>query len=83
MYLATEIRPWISRLVLIAALSVVSGFLPEAVAAENPGSESPSAVAVGSEAPGFRLQDTDGSLHRLGDLRGKRNLVLIFFRGTW
>ncbi len=71
------------RLVLIAALSVASGFLPEAVASENPGSEEPAAVGVGAEAPGFRLQDTAGSFHRLGDLRGKKNLVLIFFRGTW
>lgn len=34
------------------------------------------------QAPEFALQDQDGRVVRLADLRGK-NAVLIFFRGFW
>ena len=40
-------------------------------------------VLVGQEAPDFTLRSPDGSSHTLSELRGQKNLVLIFFRGTW
>lgn len=40
-------------------------------------------IQVGEVAPDFTLRSPDGSSHGLSELRGKNNLVLIFFRGTW
>lgn len=40
-------------------------------------------VATGDTAPGFALKAEDGASYRLADLHGRRNLVLVFFRGTW
>jgi len=40
-------------------------------------------VAVGDTASDFTLQSTDGETYRLSDLRGEKNAVIIFFRGTW
>lgn len=40
-------------------------------------------VAVGDEAIDFTLESIDGESFRLSDLRGEKNAVVIFFRGTW
>ncbi len=40
-------------------------------------------VQVGEVAPDFTLRTPDGSSRRLSELRGRKTLVLIFFRGTW
>ena len=40
-------------------------------------------IQVGEMAPDFTLRTPDGSSHRLSELRGRNNLILIFFRGTW
>ena len=48
-----------------------------AVAAEAP------VVEVGSPAPDFTLADSQGVAHHLSDLRGRKEVVLVFFRGTW
>ena len=40
-------------------------------------------IQVGDFAPDFMLRTPDGSSHRLSELRGRKNLILIFFRGTW
>ncbi len=40
-------------------------------------------VAVGSEAPGFKLLDSEDREFVLSDLRGKENVVLVFYRGKW
>jgi len=40
-------------------------------------------IEVGQEAPAFSLPGSDGETYTLGDLRGEKDLVLIFFRGTW
>ncbi|MER5882424.1 peroxiredoxin [Streptomyces sp. NPDC001941] len=37
------------------------------------------AIEVGSEAPGFELKDNHGRTVRLGDLRGEKNVVLVFY----
>ena len=40
-------------------------------------------VAVGDEAIDFTMQSIDGETYRLSDLRGEKNVIVIFFRGAW
>jgi cytochrome oxidase Cu insertion factor (SCO1/SenC/PrrC family) len=40
-------------------------------------------VTVGSEAPDFTLETRQGSRITLSDFRGKKNLVVVFYRGHW
>jgi cytochrome oxidase Cu insertion factor (SCO1/SenC/PrrC family) len=41
-------------------------------------------VKVGDEAPDFELSDSTGRAYRLSDFRGKKPVVLEFFRsGDW
>jgi peroxiredoxin len=69
----------------LSARFLIAAFLAAPVAASGAiaALASPSRIQVGQEAPEFALKSPDGSVHRLSDLRGKKNLVLIFFRGTW
>jgi cytochrome oxidase Cu insertion factor (SCO1/SenC/PrrC family) len=41
------------------------------------------AVKVGDHAPDFSLPASDGKTYHLADLRGKKPLVLVIFRGVW
>ena len=43
----------------------------------------PERVAVGDEAIDFAMESIDGETYRLSDLRGEKNAIIIFFRGTW
>jgi cytochrome oxidase Cu insertion factor (SCO1/SenC/PrrC family) len=54
-------------------------------AARTAASEPPAVttVKVGDHAPGFALAGSDGRTYRLTDLRDKKRLVLVVFRGTW
>jgi len=40
-------------------------------------------VKAGSVAPDFALASLDGGLVSLSDYRGRKNVVLIFYRGHW
>jgi len=40
-------------------------------------------VKVGSQAPDFTLEGMDGKEIRLSDYRGKKSVVLVFYRGHW
>ncbi len=40
-------------------------------------------VRVGNGAPDFSLAKHDGSVVTLSDYRGKKNVVLVFYRGHW
>ncbi|MEM1206840.1 MAG: hypothetical protein AAGN66_26640 [Acidobacteriota bacterium] len=40
-------------------------------------------VEVGQTAPAFTLTSSDGEEHSLEGLRGEKDLVVVFFRGTW
>jgi cytochrome oxidase Cu insertion factor (SCO1/SenC/PrrC family) len=40
-------------------------------------------VRVGQPAPDFTLEDSDGKNISLADYRGKKNVVLVFYRGYW
>ena len=43
----------------------------------------PERVKVGNKAPDFTLENTDGQKISLSAFRGKKNVVLIFYRGRW
>jgi cytochrome oxidase Cu insertion factor (SCO1/SenC/PrrC family) len=40
-------------------------------------------VKVGDAAPDFTLENMDGSRISLSDFRGKKNVILVFYRGQW
>ena len=40
-------------------------------------------VGVGDVAPDFTLTDQDGRSHTLSAERGKRPVILLFYRGHW
>lgn len=40
-------------------------------------------VAVGTLAPDFSLESLSGERLTLSDFRGKKNVVLVFYRGHW
>ncbi len=40
-------------------------------------------VAVGDMAPDFSLRALSGDVIRLSELRGDKNVVLVFYRGHW
>jgi peroxiredoxin Q/BCP len=55
---------------VLTALTILILLLPTALAA---GPE------VGSKAPDFTLQGSDGKLHRLSDYRGRQPVVVAWF----
>jgi len=58
--------------------------LSPAVAASKSGAPmAAERVAVGDTAIDFTMQSIDGETYRLSDLRGDKNAIIIFFRGTW
>lgn len=55
-------------------------------AADGPGDAGAPRVAsvgVGDIAPDFALSDQDGRKHVVSGARGKRTVVLVFYRGHW
>jgi cytochrome oxidase Cu insertion factor (SCO1/SenC/PrrC family) len=40
-------------------------------------------VAVGGPAPDFTLESKDGAMVTLSSFRGRKNVVLVFYRGHW
>jgi cytochrome oxidase Cu insertion factor (SCO1/SenC/PrrC family) len=42
-----------------------------------------SRVAVGAEAPDFTLESLTGPPVTLSQFRGKKNVILVFYRGHW
>ena len=40
-------------------------------------------VKVGDLAPDFTLENIDGKRITLSEFRGKKNVVLVFYRGHW
>jgi hypothetical protein len=63
--------------VLLAAS--IFAWTPFAQAAEPPAER----IAVGDEAPAISLPDSAGTVHESTELRGEKNLVVVFFRGAW
>ena len=42
-----------------------------------------SPIGIGDLAPDFTLQDQNNNQVKLSDARGKRPVVLVFYRGYW
>lgn len=40
-------------------------------------------IKAGDEAPDFTLEDQNGKRISLSDFRGKKVVVLVFYRGRW
>jgi len=40
-------------------------------------------IRVGDEAPDFSLLSFRGDTVTLSDYRGQRNIILVFYRGSW
>jgi peroxiredoxin (alkyl hydroperoxide reductase subunit C) len=40
-------------------------------------------VKIGDKAPDFTLENLDGKSISLSSYRGKKNVVLVFYRGYW
>lgn len=40
-------------------------------------------VKVGQAAPDFTLEEIDGKPLTLSDYRGKKSVILVFYRGYW
>jgi cytochrome oxidase Cu insertion factor (SCO1/SenC/PrrC family) len=40
-------------------------------------------IKVGETAPDFTLEDAEGKPISLSDYRGKKSVVLVFYRGYW
>ena len=75
-------RRWPSWLALgFASLLLVAGGWYNFVAARVP--EAPTALKVGERAPDFTLPDATGRPVSLADYRGKKPVVLVFYRGSW
>ena len=61
---------------LAAAAAFAALFAGAAHAQQKP-------VAVGEQAPDFTLTDQNGRKQSLSAERGKRPVVLVFYRGYW
>ena len=78
----------LQRLLVSAAL-IVFFSLPAAYAQLGPkdGADLKPAdlnrVKAGDKAPDFTLENMDGRKISLSDFRGKKNVVLVFYRGRW
>ena len=82
MVAVTKRRRWlpIVSLVVSVALLGFAGFF-NFVAARVP--ETTSAFVIGRPAPDFTLPDSAGRSIMLADYRGKKPVVLVFYRGYW
>jgi cytochrome oxidase Cu insertion factor (SCO1/SenC/PrrC family) len=40
-------------------------------------------IKIGQPAPDFTLENIDGKQVSLSDFRGKKSVVLVFYRGQW
>jgi hypothetical protein len=75
-------RRWLPITALVVSvLGLGFGAYFNFVLARVPGG--PIAVSVGQPAPDFTLPDSAGRSVRLADYRGKKPVVLIFYRGYW
>ena len=76
-----------SRLIMIMALLLSPTVTAQAQLGPKDASGLPHAdlqrVRVGDPAPDFTLENVDGKRISLSDFRGKKNVVLVFYRGHW
>lgn len=75
-------RRWYVWLALgVSTLLLLGGSWFNFVAARVP--TTPTALRVGEPAPDFTLSDATGRPVSLADYRGKKAVVLVFYRGYW
>ncbi len=75
-------RRWPAWLALgFSALLLAAGAWFNFVGARVP--DGPTALRVGAPAPEFSARDAAGRPVSLADYRGKRPVVLVFYRGYW
>ena len=78
---------WQSRLTMVMALVLFSISTTYAQLGPKDKANMPSTdlerVKVGDHAPDFTLEDVDGKRISLTDFHGKKDVVLIFYRGHW
>lgn len=77
-----QARRWPAWLALVlSSLLLVAGAWFNFVAARVP--VTPTALRVGERPPDFTLPDAAGRSVSLADYRGKKPVVLVFYRGYW
>jgi hypothetical protein len=75
-------RRWPAWLALgLSSLLLVTGAWFNFVAARVP--DIPTTLRVGERPPDFTLPDATGRPVSLGDYRGKKPVVIVFYRGYW
>jgi hypothetical protein len=75
-------RRWLAWLALgLSALLLVGGAWFNFVGARVP--DTPTALRIGEPPPDFTLPDAAGRPVRLADYRGRKPVVLVFYRGYW
>jgi hypothetical protein len=75
-------RRWPAWLALgLSSLLLAGGTWLNFVVAAVP--DTPTAVRVGEQAPDFTLPDAVGRPVALADYRGRKPVVLVFYRGYW
>ncbi len=75
-------RRWPAWVALgLSSLLLVAGAWFNFVAARVP--DTPTALRVGERAPDFTLPDAAGRPVSVADYRGKKPVVLVFYRGYW
>jgi hypothetical protein len=75
-------RRWPAWLALgLSSLLLAAGAWFNVVVARGP--DAPTALRVGERPPEFTLPDAAGRPVALADYRGKKPVVLVFYRGYW
>jgi hypothetical protein len=75
-------RRWPAWLALaLSGLLLIGGAWFDFVVARVP--VTPSVLRVGERPPDFRLADASGRPVTLSDYRGRKPVVLVFYRGYW
>lgn len=69
------------RSILVALVIFCLAWVASPIAASE--KEQADQVAVGDTAPVVALEASDSTQQSSSELRGEKNLILIFFRGTW
>jgi cytochrome oxidase Cu insertion factor (SCO1/SenC/PrrC family) len=76
----------VSTIAVIAALGLAPALGAQALGPKDGAGLAPTdtgRVMVGQMAPDFTLEVYDGSRLTLSEFRGKRHVILVFYRGHW
>jgi cytochrome oxidase Cu insertion factor (SCO1/SenC/PrrC family) len=76
----------VSAIAAIAALGLAPTVGAQALGPKDGAGLAPTdtgRVMVGQMAPDFTLEAYDGSRLTLSEFRGKRHVILVFYRGHW